>query len=152
MSALLCELCVLGDLCVEIFSCFCFFRSRMSRPAVHLFLREPDLRQDTANILRNESVDRFCQVIESRHRGHDDRAGLLCLQHVFQMNAIEAPTSLFGRTSILPTGWPRMRLGSCFKSPEVMPSSSVKSRWPASVTTRCTRATRVSSSSNASVF
>src|SRR5437764_14834899 len=89
MPALLSELSVLGDLRVEIFSCFCFFRSRMSRPAVHLFLREPDLRQDAANILRNKIVDRFCLVIESRHRGHDDRAGLLCSQHVSQMNAAE---------------------------------------------------------------
>ncbi len=49
----------------------------MSRPAVHLFLREADLRQDAANVLRNEIVDRFRLVIESRYRGHNHRAGLL---------------------------------------------------------------------------
>src|SRR5947207_1255608 len=68
MPALLSELSVLGDLCVEIFSCFCFFRSRMSRPAVHLFLREPDLRQDAANILRNKILEFADRMAENAAR------------------------------------------------------------------------------------
>src|SRR6266478_2744966 len=77
----------ISELCAK--SRLRFFRGGRARPAVHLFLRETDLRQDAANVLRNKIVDRFRLVIESRYRGHNHRAGLLRPQHVFQMNAVE---------------------------------------------------------------
>src|SRR5229473_101872 len=66
-----------------------FFRRRRARPAIHFVLREPNLREDTANVLRNEIVDRFRLVIKRRHRGHNHRSGLLCPQHVFEMNVVD---------------------------------------------------------------
>ena len=47
---------------------------------------------------------------------------------------------------------PRTRAGSFFRSPEEMPSSSEKRRWPVSVMTRWIRETRGSASSSARVF
>src|SRR6266852_8307928 len=59
------------------------------RPAIHFVLREANLRQHTANVLRHKIVDRFRLMIKHRHRRHDHRSGLLRPQHGFQMNAVE---------------------------------------------------------------
>src|SRR6266446_5753809 len=77
----------ISELCAK--SRLRFFRGGRARSAVHLFLREANLRQDAANELRNKIVDRFRLVIESRYRGHNHRTGLLRPQHVFQMNAVD---------------------------------------------------------------
>src|SRR5467141_3920587 len=39
-----------------------FFRRRRARPAIHLFLRQPHLREDPAYVLRHQIVDRFRMV------------------------------------------------------------------------------------------
>src|SRR6266852_7534699 len=53
-----------------------FFRRGCARPAIHFVLLEANLREDAANVLRNEIVDRFRLVIKRRHRGHNHRSGL----------------------------------------------------------------------------
>jgi len=58
-------------------------------PAIHFFLGQADLREDAADVLGDEIVDGFRLMIEGRNRGHDDRAGLLGAQHIFEMDAIE---------------------------------------------------------------
>src|SRR5713101_3920550 len=65
-----------------------FFRRWRARPAIHFVLREANLREDAANELCNEIVDRFRLVIKRRHRRHDHRSGLLRPQHVLQVHAI----------------------------------------------------------------
>src|ERR1700730_17063104 len=68
---------------------FGFLRGGVPGPAVHFFLRQADLREDAADILRDEVVDVFRLMIEGRNRGHDDRASLLGAEHIFKMDAIE---------------------------------------------------------------
>src|SRR5712692_591058 len=60
----------------------CFFRRGCTRPAIHFVLREADLREHAANVLRNKIVDRFRLVIKRRHRWHDHSTGLLRSKHV----------------------------------------------------------------------
>src|SRR6267142_6334575 len=62
-------------------------------PAIHLFLRKSDLREDAANVLRDEVINRFRMVIKRRHRGHDDGSGGLRAHHVLQVNAAERRVS-----------------------------------------------------------
>src|SRR6266481_3680660 len=66
-----------------------FLRRRRAHPAIHLILREPDLRQHAANVLRDKVVDRFWLVIKSWYRGHNHRSRLLRPQHIFKMHPIE---------------------------------------------------------------
>ena len=54
-----------------------FFRGQTARPPVHLILRQTNLRQHPANILRNQIVDGLRMMIERRHRRHNHRASLL---------------------------------------------------------------------------
>src|SRR5712664_2610953 len=51
------------------FLCVCL----RAGPAVHLVLGKTDLREHTANVLRDEVVDGFRVMIEGWHRRHDDR-------------------------------------------------------------------------------
>ncbi len=48
-----------------------FFRRQAAGPAIHLFLRKIDLRQNAAHVLRHQIVDSFRMVIKRRHRGHN---------------------------------------------------------------------------------
>src|SRR5579864_6724778 len=61
----------------------------LTGPAKHLFLWQADLRQDAAKILPHQIVNRFWMMVKRRDRGHDDCAGLLRAQHVFEMDAVE---------------------------------------------------------------
>src|SRR5713226_1778521 len=66
-----------------------FFRCRCARPSIHVFLRQSNLPKNPAYVLGNKIVDRLRLVIKRRHGGHDHRSGLLCPQHVLQMDAVE---------------------------------------------------------------
>lgn len=52
-------------------------------------LGEGDLGEDAADVLGNEVVDGSGLVVEGRDGGHDDGAGLLGAEHVFQVDAAE---------------------------------------------------------------
>src|SRR4029077_18269644 len=65
---------------------------------------------------------------------------------------MDEPTFLLEMVSIFFGGRPRTRAGSFLRSPEVIPSSSEKSRWPVSVVTRWMRETRESFSRRERVF
>src|ERR1700683_1418023 len=69
---------------------------------------------------------------------------------VWLPEAIAAPISRFGKSSIFSVFIPAMSAGICFASCAPMPNSCASNRWPASVITRCTRDTRASASSNRS--
>ena len=66
-----------------------FLPRNAARPAMHFFLRQAGLRQNAANKLRHQIVDRFWLIVKRGIDRHDHRSGLLCAQHVFQMDAIE---------------------------------------------------------------
>src|SRR6266478_2749609 len=55
-------------------SCLGLFSRRLPRPAVHFFLWQIDLREDAADVLCDQVVDRFWLVIKRRNRRHDHGA------------------------------------------------------------------------------
>ena len=52
-----------------------------------VIMADADDSYDFANL--DGFVDRFRGVIEGRDRGHDDRAGIVGAEHVFEMDSIE---------------------------------------------------------------
>src|ERR1700722_5699042 len=62
---------------------------RRAQPAIHLVLRQSDLRQPAAYVLGNQGVDGSPLIIKRRNRRHHQGTGLLRAQHVLQMNAAE---------------------------------------------------------------
>src|ERR1700732_5574653 len=75
----LCELCAL---CGESSSRLRFFRTALTRPTIHFLLRQPNLGEHAAYILRDQIVDRFRLVIKRWNSGHDPRARHLRAQHI----------------------------------------------------------------------
>src|SRR5450631_1856439 len=68
---------------------FGLFRGARSAPAVHLLLRQTDLREYAARILRDQVIDRLRLMIKRGNRGHDHRAGQLRAQHIFKVDPVE---------------------------------------------------------------
>src|ERR1700728_662316 len=66
------------------------FASRfIARPAVLIFLREADLREDSVAELLDEIGDRLGLVVEGGHGGHYRGAGVVNSQRIFEMDAVE---------------------------------------------------------------
>src|ERR1700719_3360625 len=81
------------------------FAQRLALPGKLAVLGQPHLREDAADILRDQIVNGLRLMIKRRDRRHDHRSGLLRAHHVFEMDAIERritnaehqPTAFFER-------------------------------------------------------
>lgn len=62
---------------------------RSPRPAKLFVLRESKLREDAIDELLDHFVDGLGRVVKRGHGGHDDGAGVVNAEHVFEMDAVE---------------------------------------------------------------
>ena len=58
-------------------------------PMILLVVRKIEMREDAKDELLDDVVDGFWRIIKSRRGGHDERAGVVKAQHVFDVDAVE---------------------------------------------------------------